>query len=1121
MSVNLGTAVGYLDLDTSKFTKGFLGAQKMLNGFNEKSFTGKLDSVGKAMSSVGGSMTKTLTAPIAILGATAAKSGASFESAMSQVAATMGKTRGEIQDLADTAVEMGSTTSFSATEAAEGLNYLALAGYDSKQQIAALPKVLTLAAAGNMDLAYASDMLTDSMSALGLASEDSEVLMNNMNLMVDQMAKTASQSNTSVAQLGEAILTVGGTAKDLAGGTVELNTVLGLMADNGIKASESGTHLRNILLAMQPTTDKAAEAWKQLGVSGYDAQGNLRPLEDTFSDLNKAMEGMNMEQKTELLQSMFNKTDLAAVNALLGTSSERWDELAGAIENSVGAGEKMQDVQLDNLTGDITLLKSAIEGLQIRFFELGNNALRSVVQHITKVVDWFNNLSDAQLELVEKIALIVAAIGPALLIGGKIISGILKMIVIIGKIKEAIMLVITVIKTFFALFATNPILIAITAIIAAVALLAKAWKDDFGGIQEKTKAFIDFMKDLPKKIGDFFTQTIEKAKTFVKEFPEKAKEAATKFIDKTKEKLTALPENVGEFLGKVIGKAVKFVIEFPAKAKEAAINFVTNTVNFIKSLPNKVNEFLTQTIAKAKEFVTNFGNKAKEAAKNFLDKIVNGIKSVPSKVGEIKTKAVNALKDLPEKFKQAAKDAIDGFINGIKNKVKAVGNAVKDFASGFVNGFKKELDIHSPSRVMEKQIGEQIANGVIKGLNNKVKEGKLKAKEYADALISTAEKRLENFKVYNEMSLADEVAYWNKIRKELKKGTQNRIDADAKYYEAKKKFNEEVKKLDEEYKSNQEAIYKELNDSIEELNKKYEDAVSSRTNTILGAFKLFDEYNTFTETTASQLTANLQSQVTALANYNAQINALASRGIVPDELLEEIKNMGVDATGELAALNSMTDAELQNYVALWTTKMSLAKGQAEKELEPLKKETEEQIESLTLIASEKLDGLQDEYIKSLQELGVNAKTAAEKAGKDTTNSLSKAIDDTKPKVIESAENMSKSLKVLFEDMAAKTSQRVSEIMAMVAQAQAAMASIGTATSGAVSGSHKNGLDYVPYDGYVAKLHKGEAVLTAEENANRNGKNGDIINNFYGTPPLDEKETARQFKLAQQQLALNW
>ena len=165
--------------------------------------------------------------------------------------------------------------------------------------------------------------------------------------------------------------------------------------------------------------------------------------------------------------------------------------------------------------------------------------------------------------------------------------------------------------------------------------------------------------------------------------------------------------------------------------------------------------------------------------------------------------------------------------------------------------------------------------------------------------------------------------------------------------------------------------------------------------------------------------------------------------------------------------------------------------------------------------------MQDEYIKSLQELGVNAKTAAEKAGKDTTNSLSKSIDDTKPKVIESAENMSKSLKVLFEDMAAKTSQRVSEIMAMVAQAQAAMASIGTATSGAVSGSHKNGLDYVPYDGYVAKLHKGEAVLTAEENANRNGKNGDIINNFYGTPPLDEKETARQFKLAQQQLALNW
>ena len=156
-----------------------------------------------------------------------------------------------------------------------------------------------------MDLASASDMLTDSMSALGLASKDSKVLMSNMDVMVNQMAKTASKSNTSVAQLGEAILTVGGTAKDLKGGTKELNTVLGLLADNGIKASESGTHLRNILLAMTPTTDKASAAWDKLGVSGFDAQGNLRPLEDTFQDLSKAMDGMSTEERQNMIKAMF------------------------------------------------------------------------------------------------------------------------------------------------------------------------------------------------------------------------------------------------------------------------------------------------------------------------------------------------------------------------------------------------------------------------------------------------------------------------------------------------------------------------------------------------------------------------------------------------------------------------------------------------------------------------------------------------------------------------------------------------------------------------------------------------------------------------------------------------
>ena len=187
------------------------------------------------------------------------QTGMQFDSAMSQVAATMGTTVDQIGELRDFAQKMGATTAFSATQAAEALNYMALAGYDADTSMEMLPNVLNLAAAGSMDLARASDMVTDAQTALGLTTEQTSE-------MVDQMAKTSSKTNTSVSQLGEAMLTIGATARNLKGGTVELSTVLGVLADNGIKGAEGGTHLRNAILSLQtPTTDVAA-ALEKLGM---------------------------------------------------------------------------------------------------------------------------------------------------------------------------------------------------------------------------------------------------------------------------------------------------------------------------------------------------------------------------------------------------------------------------------------------------------------------------------------------------------------------------------------------------------------------------------------------------------------------------------------------------------------------------------------------------------------------------------------------------------------------------------------------------------------------------------------------------------------------------------------
>lgn len=317
-------------------------------------------------------------------GKSAVNAGMSFDSSMSQVAATMGYSLEELntvgseasatfEQLSAFAQEMGSTTAFSASEAADALNYMALAGYDAETSMQMLPNVLNLAAAGGIDLASASDMVTDAQSALGLSLDETSI-------MVDQMAAAASKSNTSVQQLGDAFLTIGANAKSLSGGTTELATALGILADNGIKGTEGGTHLRNIMLALNPTTDKAAAAWEALGVSAYDADGSLRPLEDTFADLNEAMEGMTDQEKTDIITSMFNKTDLASVNALLATSSERWEELGAAIADSEGAASDMAEVQLDNLNGDITLFQSALEGAQIALSDQLTPALREFVQ---------------------------------------------------------------------------------------------------------------------------------------------------------------------------------------------------------------------------------------------------------------------------------------------------------------------------------------------------------------------------------------------------------------------------------------------------------------------------------------------------------------------------------------------------------------------------------------------------------------------------------------------------------------------------------------------------------------------------------------------------------------------
>ena len=329
----------------------------------------KMQSVGDSLKSVGDTLTQKVTMPIAAIAGASVKVAADFESSMSRVAATMGFTVDQLNDksseasktmeqLSEFAQEMGKTTVFSASEAADALNYMALAGYDAETSMEMLPTVLNLAAAGGIELASASDMVTDAQSALGLTLDETAT-------MVDQMAAAASNGNTSVAQLGEAMLQIGATAANMTGGTQELSTALTVLADNGIKGAEGGTKLRNIILSLQDAAKDGAVDFGNFSVSVYDSEGNLRGVTDIMQDLQSNLEGMNQESKDAIISGVFNKQDLAAANAMLQTSSERYDELAKSIGDSAGAAQQMADVQLDNFQGQLTLLKSALEGVGI------------------------------------------------------------------------------------------------------------------------------------------------------------------------------------------------------------------------------------------------------------------------------------------------------------------------------------------------------------------------------------------------------------------------------------------------------------------------------------------------------------------------------------------------------------------------------------------------------------------------------------------------------------------------------------------------------------------------------------------------------------------------------------
>lgn len=431
MPVDMGTAKGYLDLDTSKFKSGLRSALNDLKTFQSEGATtkDKISSFGSAATTAGKSLTKGLTVPIAGLGAASVAVTARFEAGMSKVQAVSGATGDEMKLLSDKAKEMGANTKFSATQSAEAFNYMAMAGWKTEDMLNGIEGVMNLAAASGEDLATTSDIVTDALTAFGLSASDSTHF-------ADVLAAASSNANTNVSMMGETFKYVAPVAGALGFNVEDVSTAIGLMANSGIKGSQAGTALRNIFTRMVKPTKESAEVMEKLGITVTDSHGNMKDLDTIMGDLRKGFSGLSESEKSAAASALAGQYGMSGLLAIVNSSDKDFNKLSEAINNADGASAEMAETMMDNLPGAITLAKSALEGLGIRVGEVITPAITKVVQVFTKFISWLSQASDGVVAFAVGFGVVLAAIGPVLLVMGTLAQQVVMLITAYEKLNK-------------------------------------------------------------------------------------------------------------------------------------------------------------------------------------------------------------------------------------------------------------------------------------------------------------------------------------------------------------------------------------------------------------------------------------------------------------------------------------------------------------------------------------------------------------------------------------------------------------------------------------------------------------------------------------------------------------
>ena len=692
-------------------------------------WTKKADKATEAMDNVGKKLT-VVTGAVVGMGAAAVKTTADFDAEMSTVQSISGATGDDFDALRDKALEMGSTTAFSASEAASAMEYMAMAGWSTEDMLDGIAGVMNAAAASGEDLAATSDILTDGLTAFGLAASDSAHF-------ADVLVAAGNNANTSVAMMGETFKYAGAVCGTLGITVEDCAIATGLMGNAGIKASQAGTALRSGLSKLIDPTTEAAKAMEQYGFNIATTEDGSVDFMGTMQNLRSAMGDLDATTQAQALSTIFGTEAMSGWAAIVSASDADFQSLTEAIYGCEGAAEAAAAVKLDNLSGQITILKSTIEGIAIQIGDILMPTIRNVVARIQEWAAAFAAADEDTKKTILTVAGVVAAIGPLILGVSKVIKTVKNVVDAIEPVKKGLKAVKLAITGLSA-----PVVAIIAVIAALVAAFTHLWNTNEGfrttiiGIWNEIKntvgGFIDGLKERLGSMGITFESVSAAVKTVwnaLCDFLAPVFEGAFQQVSNILTRVTNTILGVVDFFAAVFRQdwdgaweAVKGIFQTTWEYILATFETVTTTLKgvadvvlgwfgtdwntvwtsistFFVNLWNNIKNFfvglwngIVTTITGILNTISSIFTSAWNGIKNTISTVWNTISTIVSTavntVKSVISTVWNGIKTVTSSVWAGIKALVTGDINGVKSAVSTAVNAVKTTISGAWNSVK-------------------------------------------------------------------------------------------------------------------------------------------------------------------------------------------------------------------------------------------------------------------------------------------------------------------------------------------------------------------------------------------------------------------------------------------------